>query len=238
MDWGAPASLGSGKKSGAALRLLTKTFEDSPQVIADSVLNQMRKDLGGLAGDGATLARTWLCARSRIQNYHTQVRWSWQVAGILDDLVENRVEKGAALLLGASDQSSIDGGSWVMSTVSLLEAVPPYQEFSKHSLPQPSESQTTSLYDQRWSEVFLAVLRDRESFNEARRKLSSQEKAGRGRAPPGEDGSAEQPGGPKGPRGGGKGKGGSGSSGLYLFLTLGYFEQITTVCAAPTSRSW
>ncbi|CAE7517036.1 nmd3 [Symbiodinium sp. CCMP2592] len=195
---GDPSSLGTGKKSGAALRLLTKTFEDSPQVIAESVLNHMRKDLGGLAG----------------------VRWSWQVAGILDDLVENRVEKAkarAALLLGASDQSFIDGGSWIMSTVSLLETVPPYQEFSKHSMPQASESQTSALFDPRWSEVFLAVLRDRDSFNEARRKLASLEKGGRGRANQGEDGSADQPGGQRGPKGGGKDKGGNGSGGKLLF---------------------
>ena len=68
-------------------------------------------------------------------NYHNHVRWSWQVGGIWDDLMSGNNERArarAGLLLAAADQASIDGGSWVMSTVSLMEGVPPFQEFSKH----------------------------------------------------------------------------------------------------------
>ena len=54
----------------------------------------------------------------------------------------------------------------------LLQAVPPYQDFAKHSMPQPAESQTSALYDVRWAEGLLGVLQERDSFNDAREKLS------------------------------------------------------------------
>ena len=200
--------LGAGKRSTAALRFLSRALEEQPKVIYDAVEAQLQKDLGGLA-TGDSMVKTWLCSRSRIQNFHTQVRWSWQVGAIWQDLINgdaDRARARAALLIAASDQSSIDGGSWVMSSVSLLEAMPPFQEFAKHSLPGPAENQTSSLYDPRWSEVFLSALRERDACNDARRKLAQLEKGGRPTKPDDKD----LPWRP--PKGGKEGKGGKGGN--------------------------
>ena len=176
------SGLGSGRKNAAAHRLLTKAFQENPRLIYESLEANMVADFGvqptlpGHPG-GAPSARAWLSARSRIGNYHNHVRWVWQVAGILDDLVAGNAERArarAALLIAAADQASIDGGSWALSTVSLLEPVPPFQDFSRHSAPQPAEAQSSALYDPRWTEVFLGVLKERDTWNETRKKLSGQ----------------------------------------------------------------
>ena len=147
------AGLGSGRKSAAAMRFLVKTFEDNPKAIYEVLERRMQQDYGhqpGVPSSGTCTARAWLCSRSRMQNYHNHVRWSWQTAGILDNLISGQYDRArarAGLLLAAADQASIDNGSWVVSTVGLLEQIPPYQEFSKHSLPRAAESQITALYD-------------------------------------------------------------------------------------------
>ncbi|CAE7650684.1 unnamed protein product, partial [Symbiodinium necroappetens] len=176
------SGLGSGRKNAAAHRLLIKAFQENPRLIYESLEANMVADFGvqptlpGHPG-GAPSARAWLSARSRIGNFHNHVRWVWQVAGILDDLVAGNAERArarAALLIAAADQASIDGGSWALSTVSLLEPVPPFQDFSRHSAPQPAEAQSSALYDPRWTEVFLGVLKERDTWNETRKKLSGQ----------------------------------------------------------------
>ena len=145
-------------------------------------------------------------ARSRIGNYQNHIRWAWQVGGILDDLMADNPDRArarAALLLASADQASIDGGSWVVSTVALMEPLLPYQEFAKHTSPLPSENQSTALFDPRWSEVFLGTLRERESYNEAKKKLQGNKQ--------GNNKNDDPPGNPPGGRKGkGKGDGGSG----------------------------
>ena len=81
----------------------------------------------------------------------------------------DRARARASLMLAAADQASIDGGSWVMSTVALLEPLPPYQEFSKHATPGPAESQVSALYDARWAKIFLGALKERERERELQR---------------------------------------------------------------------
>ena len=132
---------GNRRSHAAALRALTKAFNESPRLIYESIEGQMERDFThtpAALSTGVCSARAWLCSRSRIGNFQNHVRWSWQVAGILDDLATGAPERArarACLLLAAADQASIDGGSWVMSTVAMLEPIPPYQEFSKHSAP-------------------------------------------------------------------------------------------------------
>ena len=220
-------SLGSGRKTAAAMRLLVKTVEDSSRGIFESLGRQMTKDLHQMPGpgdNGGARARAWLCSRSRVLNYHNHVRWTWQVAGIWDDLIQGNADRArarAGLLVAAADQASIDGGSWVMSTVSLMEAVPPFQEFNKHSLPTPAEAQLSALYDPRWGDLFLSSLKEREACHEARRKLAISDRGGRPAHVPRDDLPD-----PAGPKGVGKGKpntkgdknkeksGGNGSAGL------------------------
>lgn len=122
---------------------------------------------------GATV-RGWLTSRSRVQNYQQHVRWCWSLAGIWDCLIAGRTCEARArcgLLMAAADQASIDSGSWVLSTVGLLEPVPPYQLFNAHSQPTAAEAQHSALYDVRWAEIFLSHLKDVDAFTEAKRKL-------------------------------------------------------------------
>ena len=171
------SSFGAVRESHAtALRALTKAFNENPRLIFEAIESQMAKDFSqtpAALSTGTCSARAWLCSRSLLGNH---VRWSWQVGGILDDLMSGEADRArarAVLFLAAADQASIDGGSWVVSTVSLLEPLPPYQEFSKHTLPSPIESQISALYDPRWAEIFLGSLKDRESHNEAKKKLQA-----------------------------------------------------------------
>ena len=95
--------------------------------------------------------------------------------GIWDDLMSGNNERARA----RADQASIDGGSWVMSTVSPMEGMPLFQQFSKHALPSPAEAQLSALYDPRWGDLFLTALKEREASHEARRKLSLADRGGR-----------------------------------------------------------
>ncbi len=60
-----------------------------------------------------------------------------------------------------------------MSTVSLLEPVPPYQQFATHTAPSPAEAQHSMLYDPRWAEIFPTYLKEVDSFVDAKRKLGT-----------------------------------------------------------------
>ncbi|CAE7545289.1 Kidins220 [Symbiodinium sp. CCMP2592] len=152
--------IGSGRRSAAALRMLTKAYEENRQLIYQTIERQMQLDFQvspqrpGMpdSSGGHGTARGWLTAKSRVGNFHTHIRWVWMMAGVWDDLRRGDHEHArarAALMVAAADQ-----------------------EFSRHTVPQPSESQASALYDLRWTEVFLQVLRDRESFNEAKSKLA------------------------------------------------------------------
>ena len=93
-----------------------------------------------------------------MQNYQTHVRWAWAMAGIWDDLRQgypDRARARAGLMLAAADQASIDADSCLMSMVSALEPIPPYQDFARHSAPSDSESQMSALYDARWTDYHL-----------------------------------------------------------------------------------
>lgn len=62
---------------------------------------------------------------------------------------------------------------YLMSTVALLEPVPPYQQFATHTAPSPAEAQHSALYDSRWAEIFLTHLKEVDSFVDAKKKLSN-----------------------------------------------------------------
>ena len=62
-------------------------------------------------------------------------------------------------------------GSWVLGNIALLEPPPPYHLFSVHQQPGPMEMQHSALFDSRWTEVFLAHVKEMDSYQEAKRKL-------------------------------------------------------------------
>lgn len=187
LDGSAASSAGSerggmptAKKNAAALRALQKCLRERPKVIYEAIEANLQGDFlskpvspGEPLVEGTT-ARGWLAAKSRIMLYNNHVRWAWQTAGIWDCLMGGRPEEArarAALLVASADQSSIDGGSWLISTAALLESPPPYQMFASHLPPSHFETQHSALYDPRWMEVFMAHVKDLDSYQEVRKKL-------------------------------------------------------------------
>ena len=132
------------------------------------------KTAPGLDGVQMT-ARSRLEHRSRVQQYAGPVRWGWQTAGALDALLSGKPEECKArlcLMLCALDQSSLDGGNWLLAQEMHLEPAPPLSSFSRHRPPDPSEEHRTKIMDQRWVSVLMSKLKERESYLEARRKLT------------------------------------------------------------------
>ena len=162
-DKGEGSSVGSSRRNSAALAALRRSLRDSPAMIFETMERNMREDFGlreALPGEpqGQTTVRAWLQSRSRVQNYTNHVRWMWQLAAVWDCLIQDKVPEArarVALMMVAGEQSSIDSGNWLVSTVSLLEGPPPYQQFSHHQSPAAHELQHSALFDPRWFELFL-----------------------------------------------------------------------------------
>ena len=193
----ASSSSSSSRKNSVAMRALQKTLLDDPKYIYQTIEANLQSDFlarpiapGEPLATGATV-RGWLASRSRVQLYHNHVRWCWQLGGIWDALIANRPEEArarCALLMGAAEQASIDGGNWILSNVALLEAPPPYQAFATHQMPTSLELQHSSLYDPRWAEIFLGHLKEVDSFVDAKKKLSSGAKGAKDQPDPSQPG--------------------------------------------------
>lgn len=179
----------SSRKNAAALRALQKCLREDPKFLYQTIEANLQSDFLGrasYAGEplvAGTTVRGWLASRSRVQNYQNHVRWCWILGGVWDSLIQGRPEEArarCALAISAADQASIDGGNWMMSTVALLEPIPPYQQFAAHTAPTLAEAQHSALYDARWSEIFMTHLKEVDAFAEARKKLSGKASAARG----------------------------------------------------------
>ncbi len=177
---GETSSVPISRKNAAALRALQKALQERPKILYQILEANMQSDyLSRPVGPGEPMnpgltARGWLTSKSRIQNYPVHVRWAWQTAGILDCLMASRYEEArarAGLLLAAADQAAIDGGSWLLGSVALLENPPPYHLFSSHLPPSNMELQHSALLDPRWVETFLGHVKDVETYQEAKKKL-------------------------------------------------------------------
>lgn len=179
---GESSSLPTSRKNSVALRALQKCLREDPKYIYQTVEANLQGDFLGRAATAGeprvpgTTVRGWLTSKSRVQNYQQHVRWCWALGGVWDALIEGRPEEArarCALMMCAADQASIDGGNWLMSTVGLLEPVPPYQQFAHHTAPTPAEAQHSALYDPRWAEIFLTYLKEIDSFVDAKKKLGN-----------------------------------------------------------------
>ena len=168
------------RKNSVALRALQRCLRDDPKYLYQVVEANLQGDFLGRAASAGeprvpgTTVRGWLTSKSQIQNYQQHVRWCWALGGIWDALIEGRAEEArarCALMMCAADQAAIDGGNWLMSTVALLEPVPPYQQFANHLAPGPAEPQYSMLYDPRWAEIFLTHLKEVDSFVDTKKKL-------------------------------------------------------------------
>lgn len=119
--------------------------------------------------------RGWLETRSRITNHQAHVRWAWAVGAIWDALILGNIKEArarCAVLIAAADQTSIDAGSWLLSGVALLEPAPPFHTFAAHQTPGHQELQHSALLDPRWMELFLSHVKEMDSYQETKRKLS------------------------------------------------------------------
>lgn len=172
-------STSMGRKHAAARRALHKAFMEDPAQIWRSIESNMSQDFNlQTAMPNATSAfsaRGWCEHRSKIQPYIRTCRWVWGIAGILDDLRLNLVDRArarAGLLLAAAEQESLDHGSFLLSQEFLMEPAVPVSSFQNHHLPEPVEMATTRLLDPRWIEAFADRLKQLDAYVEMRKKLN------------------------------------------------------------------
>lgn len=156
--------------------------------LMDEDFNTFRSQPG--ASQTAITSRAWVEHRSRIGHYPSTIRAAWLISGIHDSLRQQDVEQARArccLALAAIDQSAVDAGSWTLAQEYLLELPPPYGSFVQRRPIDPSEQQATRLVDDRFLEVMMWRLKDRDSFHESKKRLSASSKA---RSQPGGEGEA------------------------------------------------
>lgn len=168
------------RKNATALRALKKCLLEQPEYIYQTIEAAMVQDFQSRAArPGEPLqggsVRGWLETRSRITNHQAHVRWAWAVGAIWDALILGNVKEArarCAVLIAAADQTSIDAGSWLLSGVALLEPAPPFHTFAAHQTPGHQELQHSALLDPRWMELFLSHVKEMDSYQETKRKLS------------------------------------------------------------------
>lgn len=178
-------SLGSGKKTAAARRVLRQALLDSPEDISNIIERAMPEDLTSQTltpGQPApTLcARAWVEHRSKIGHWKTSAYSAWSAAGALDALVKGNVPACRArlcLLILMLDQCACDRGSWTLAAELSLEASPPTSVLGQHLPPATAEGESpfSRLLDPRWAEVALSHLRETEDFLVKRGKLGKKE---------------------------------------------------------------
>ena len=175
-------SIGAGKKSAAARRMLRTVYQEHPDEISAVIERLMYEDLNsqtlgpGLQPQGLN-ARSWVEFRSKIGNYKTAAHSSWSAAGILDSLIAGDVKRARAqcgLLLLQLDQASVDRGSWGLASELSLEGLPPYSSLSAHTPPSVTDGEQpfSKLLDPRWAEVSLAFLKDQDDYLQRRKNIS------------------------------------------------------------------
>ena len=167
-------SVGAGKKSSAARRMLRSVYQEHPEEISAVVERLIYEDLSSQTlGPGQTAqglnARAWVEFRSRIGNYKTSAHSSWAAAGILDSLIAGDVSRArarCALLLLQLDQASVDRGSWGLASELSLEGLPPYSALAAHTSPLVSEGEQpfSKILDPRWAEICLAYLKEQDDY--------------------------------------------------------------------------
>lgn len=205
-------STSSSRSKAAAYKRLRSALVNKPEALVSMLEEAMEEDFLQLrAGPGSDLrgtsARAWLEHRSKLQYYPGSIRQAWILGGIYDCLANGRVaEAKARSLLGvaALDQASLDGGNWLMAQEMLLEPAAPFAAFQGRRLPEAWEQTVTKLVDERWAEILMWKLKDKDSFNEARKRLSIGKNPNA--ALPAKDGQIVDPNPKKGGKGGKGGK--------------------------------
>ena len=197
---GGEGSSGSsgGRSKSAAYKKLKEALEKTPEWIYQNIEKRMEEDFhvsrsAPGASERTTSTRAWLEHRSKLLHYPSTIRAAWIIGGIHDSLrLGNIAEARArcALAVAAIDQSSLDSGSWMLSQEFLLEEAAPFSSFVGRKAPELSEQATTKLIDERFLEVMVWRLKDRDTYIESRRRLGQ---AQRNRGPGGDVPNPGQP---------------------------------------------
>ena len=170
------SSLPGSRKNSAALRALQRCLRENPKYLFQTIEARLQADFQarsvqpGEPFAAGTTVRGWLAGRSRTQNFTNLVRWSWQVGGIWDCLIQGKHDEArarCALLINPASMPEVGffrrSASWRMR--------PPYHAFSSHQTPSAHEMQHSALTDARWAEVYLGHLKEIHAFSDAKRKL-------------------------------------------------------------------
>ena len=177
---GSVGSSSGGRSKAAAYNKLKEALAKHPTWISQSIEQQMSEDFNSFRSQpGAaavlTTSRAWVEHRSRIGYYPSTIRAAWLLAGVHDALKAGDPDQARArccLALAAIDQSAMDAGHWTLAQEFLLELPPPYSSFSTRRAVEVGEAQSTRLVDDRFLEVMMWRLKDRDSFHESKKRLS------------------------------------------------------------------
>ena len=181
------SSSSSSKSKAAAYKKLREALTKHPEIIAQTIEELMSQDFGQIqaapgSGSRDVSTRAWIEHRSKLQHYVGSIRQAWVLGGIHDAMrKKNWQEARARTLLGimALDQASLDSGSWTLAQEVYLEAPAPYSSFRERKLPDPWEQTVSRLMDDRWSEVLMWKIKDKDSFIEARKRLGNAKGGGK-----------------------------------------------------------
>ena len=138
------SSHGSRSKAAAYVKLKA-ALSEKPEWIYQSIEERLEEDFGTMRSAPssqavAATARGWLEHRSKLGHYPSTIRFSWIIAGALDNLRQGEVSQARArlaLALAAVDQAALDGGSWSLANEFLLEVPPPFSAFQNRKAPDP-----------------------------------------------------------------------------------------------------
>ena len=174
-------SIGSGKRTAAARRILRTALKESPTEIYQLIERAMLEDLTSqtlVPGVPAPqlCSRAWLEHRSKIGHWKTSAYCAWSAAGALDSLIQGNTAAARArlcLLILMLDQTACDRGSWALSSELALEPGPPMSVLGQHVPPSIADGEQpfSKLLDARWAEVAMSHIRETEEFLTKRQKL-------------------------------------------------------------------
>lgn len=172
---------GGPRSKAAAFKKLKAALQENPEWLYSNVESLMDEDFTLVrAAPGAshqpTTTRAWLEHRSKLLHFQSSVRAAWLIAGIHDALKEGRVAEArarSALAILAYDQAALDNGNWQLAQELCLELAPPFSAFQGKRPPDVGEQAWSRLADERFLELALWRLKDKDAFVESRKRLNA-----------------------------------------------------------------
>ena len=175
------AQSGGSRGKAAAFKKLKAALQENPEWLYSNVEALMDEDFNLVrAAPGVsqqpTTTRAWLEHRSKLLYFQSSVRAAWLIGGIHDALKGGRVAEArarSALAILAYDQAALDNGNWQLAQELCLELGPPFSSFQGRKPPEVGEQAWSRLADERFLELALWRLKDKDAFVESRKRLSA-----------------------------------------------------------------